>query len=120
MSEVWHGFDIGALKMKPIIWMALSLVLLSAGCNKSNTDSVNSTVETHSSVGVITGFGDNNKVITIKHKAFPDGFMQAMEMSFELQDSSLANGFKVGDKVEFTLQHIDDSYPLVRLKKVSN
>jgi Cu/Ag efflux protein CusF len=76
-----------------------------------------SKVETHSSVGIIRGFGPQNKTVVLEHQAFADGFMGAMTMTFELEDPSLAAGLKMGDSVDFTLRREDDAYPVIAMKK---
>jgi Cu(I)/Ag(I) efflux system protein CusF len=74
--------------------------------------------ETHTSVGVIRGIGPGGKTVVLEHQAFPDGFMGAMTMTFELEDPAMAAGLKAGDTVQFTLKHEDDAYPVVSLKKL--
>ena len=73
--------------------------------------------ETHSSVGVIRSFESNGKVLEIKHEAFPN-FMDAMTMKFELDKPGMADGLKVGDRVEFTIERRENGWPVTRIRKL--
>lgn len=73
--------------------------------------------EKHSAIGVIKKFGEGNKTVVLDHEAFADGFMEAMTMSFELESPKMAEGFKVGDKVEFTMEYKGNAFPIVVMKK---
>ncbi len=73
--------------------------------------------DSHSTTGVITGMEDNGKVLVISHQEFP-GFMGAMTMPFQLQDSALSAGLNVGDEIEFTIKKTETGYPIVELKKI--
>lgn len=66
--------------------------------------------------GVIKGFQDSGKLIVLKHQAIP-GLMEGMTMAFELKDPSLAQGFAVGDSVDFTLTVHGDDWVVTQLKR---
>jgi Cu/Ag efflux protein CusF len=67
-------------------------------------------------VGVIKGFQSDNKVVVLQHQDI-QGLMQGMTMGFELKDPALAQGFKVGDAVDFTLTVTGDDYIVTAMKK---
>ena len=94
-----------------LLALVFSLSLVS-GCRKP------AAAVLHSSKGVIIAFKAENKAVVIRHEAFPDGFMEAMIMPFEVADPKLLEGFKVGDTVEFSLQATDTGFPLVAIKKM--
>jgi Cu/Ag efflux protein CusF len=102
------------MKFSAALILALSLGLALASCQKPQPPA-----ETHGTTGVITALSADHKIVTIKHQAFPDGFMEAMEMSFELADPKLADGFKVGERVDFTLERRSDSFPIVSLTQAA-
>ena len=110
--------------MKHTLSLALGALLLfgAAACNKAPEPPKAAAYEpkpgeTHATRGVIKEFGEGNKVAVIAHEAFPDGFMEAMTMSFELADPAMAKGLKAGDKVEFTLKYTGKGFPITVLKK---
>ena len=67
-------------------------------------------------VGIIRGFQSDNKVVVIEHQDIP-GLMKGMTMGFELKDPALAQGFKAGDAVDFTLSVKDSDFLVTALKK---
>ena len=93
---------------------ALALLFPLLSCKKAEAP------EIHSAKGRIVEMGDGGKVLVIKHDAFSDGFMEAMTMSFELREVKLAEGLKAGDLVEFSLQRVENGYPIVSIKKLEN
>jgi Cu/Ag efflux protein CusF len=104
---------------KTLIQLSLIAVLgLTAlpACKKS--DSSSAAVTLHTSTGVIKSFDKGGKIVVIQHEAFPNNFMAAMTMPFEAADPKLLEGFKVGDKVEFSLQSTEMGFPLVAIKKL--
>jgi protein SCO1/2 len=66
--------------------------------------------------GVIRGFQSDGKVVVLEHQAIP-GLMEGMTMGFELKPVTLAQGFKVGDKVDFTLTVAGDDWAVTGLAK---
>jgi protein SCO1/2 len=66
--------------------------------------------------GVIRGFQSDNKVVVLEHQAIP-GLMEGMTMGFELKPTALGQGFKVGDKVDFTLSVAGDLWTVTALTK---
>ena len=56
--------------------------------------------------------------VTIAHKEIV-GFMAAMTMTFRVKDSKLLDGFKPGDRVEFTLEETPQSVSISSIKKKS-
>ena len=107
-----------------VVALVAGLGLAALGCKKEASAPAGSKAiepvkgERHSSVGFIRQFGDQHKTIVLEHQTFPDGFMMGMTMSFELKDPKLAEGFKIGDKVSFTLEGTGNSFPVVELTKV--
>jgi Cu/Ag efflux protein CusF len=89
-----------------------AVLLLGIFCNACSSGA------THSSVGVIKGFGEARKTVIIQHQAFPDGFMEAMTMTFELDDPGLSKDLKPGDTVAFTIQAKGDGFPIVAMSKL--
>jgi membrane fusion protein, copper/silver efflux system len=87
---------------------ALLLSLVLSGCQEKQ----------HSTVGVIKEIKHDEKIVVISHHAFPDGFMGAMTMSFEVTNSELFVGIKPGDQVRFTLTQQNNRYPLTAIEKV--
>lgn len=71
----------------------------------------------HHGRGVLRGFQDHGRVLVIEHQAIP-GFMGAMTMPFELAQPSLARGLRVGDRVDFTLSHRGDFWPITAIHRV--
>ena len=54
--------------------------------------------------------------VTIAHQEVI-GFMAAMIMTFRVKDSKLLDGFKPGDRVEFTLEETPQSVTISSIKK---
>ena len=53
-------------------------------------------------VGVVTAIDAKSGLITLNHENIP-GLMDAMEMEYQSKPPKLAEGLKVGDKVDFTV-----------------
>jgi protein SCO1/2 len=68
--------------------------------------------------GVIRGFQSDDKVVVIEHQAIP-GLMEGMTMGFELRPAALGQGFKVGDKVDFTLTVAGDDFAVTGLSRAA-
>lgn len=103
--------------MKKIFLLLSATVLLAAACSKAPQAGQPIKGERHSSVGVIKGFGEQGRTVVIEHQAFPDGFMGAMTMSFELQSPKMGVGLNAGDKVAFTLENTGNGFPVVAISK---
>lgn len=67
--------------------------------------------------GVVKEIDENGQVFLIKHDAIP-GLMGAMTMPFELTRTALAEGIRVGDRIEFTITQDGDYWPITALKKL--
>ena len=53
-------------------------------------------------VGVVTAIDAKSGLITLNHENIP-GLMDAMEMEYQSKTPKLAEGLKVGDKVDFAV-----------------
>ena len=53
-------------------------------------------------VGVVTAIDAKSGLITLNHENIP-GLMDAMEMEYQSKPPKLAEGLKVGDKIDFTV-----------------
>jgi hypothetical protein len=70
----------------------------------------------HVGTGTIVAFADGFRALTLDHRAFQDGFLQARRSTFTLKDPSLAAKFKPGDRVQFTLQASGGSPKIVAIQ----
>jgi Cu/Ag efflux protein CusF len=100
-------------KIRPILSLACLALVLGA-CGKSGPPP-----ESHSTTGVISAVGEGGKVLTIKHQAFP-GWMEGMEMPFELKDPALAKDLKAGDRVSFTVTAEANTWPITAISKLES
>ena len=66
--------------------------------------------------GEVRGVDAQSKLIRIKHEEIPN-YMAAMTMTFRVKDSKLLDGFKPGDRVEFTLEETPQSVTISSIKK---
>jgi Cu(I)/Ag(I) efflux system periplasmic protein CusF len=66
-------------------------------------------------LGVITAIDSASRNVTIDHEAIP-GFMDAMEMAYELKSPSTGAGLKKGDKVEFDIDGTTST--IITIKKI--
>jgi Cu/Ag efflux protein CusF len=104
--------------MKKILLLLAASAFFAAACSKAPQAAQPGKGERHSSVGVIKSFGEQGKTVVIEHQAFPDGFMEGMTMSFELQSPKMALGLAAGDKVAFTLENTGNGFPVVAISKL--
>ena len=68
-------------------------------------------------VGVITGIDSESGFVTIDHEAIP-GFMDAMEMAYQLKSPAIGAGLKKGDRVEFDVDGMTSTVVAIRKKRV--
>ena len=59
-------------------------------------------VKTYQAVGVLKAFLPDGEHIRVDHEAIP-GFMEAMTMSFAVEDTTLLQGILVEDSIRFML-----------------
>ena len=100
------------MKFRATVLLGLMAVLGGLACNRAV-----SSIETHTSTGVIRDIQEGGKVLVIEHQAFPN-WMEGMTMPFDLSDPKLGQGLKKGDKVEFTLSAMDGGFPITAIKKI--
>ena len=74
-------------------------------------------VETHEAVGVLKAFLPDGEHIRIDHEEIP-GFMEAMTMSFAVEDTTLLQGIQVEDSIRFTLSVTGDDISVSALARV--
>ena len=58
--------------------------------------------KTYSVRGQVARVADGGRSLVIDHEAVP-GFMEAMTMTFRVQDASQASGLQPGDRIRFEL-----------------
>jgi Cu/Ag efflux protein CusF len=68
-------------------------------------------------LGVVKEIDENGQVFLIQHEAI-SGLMGAMTMPFELTRTALADGIRVGDRIQFTITQDGDDWPITALKKL--
>ena len=103
--------------MKKIFMLLAAAALLATACSKAPQAAQPGKGERHSSVGVVKSFGEQGRTVVIEHQAFPDGFMGAMTMSFELQSPKMGVGLNAGDKVAFTPENTGNGFSVVAISK---
>jgi len=69
--------------------------------------------------GVVALINRNEGWIEINHEEIK-GLMPAMQMEFNVQDKTLLDRVKTGDRVEFTIVETEKGEYLTELKKVSS
>ena len=67
--------------------------------------------------GKITGLMLGNRKLIIQHGVIETLNWPEMEMNFKAKDNVFFNGLVVGDRVEFELEKMDDSYVISAIKK---
>jgi Cu/Ag efflux protein CusF len=60
------------------------------------------------------------KKITLKHGPIPNLDMPAMTMVFRVQDATLLDKVKAGDKVNFSAEKINEQITVTRLERAAN
>jgi len=77
----------------------------------------------HAAAGASLADGEVRRVdpaqgrLTLKHGPIASLDMPPMTMVFRVQDASLLEGLKPGDRVRFEAQRIDGAYVVTRLEK---
>ena len=82
----------------PLILMLL--LLFAAGCGDGEKDGP--VRETYAVRGRLLGATEDSRAVVIDHEAIP-GYMDAMTMTFPLEDERLLEGLARGDKIRFDL-----------------
>ena len=59
-----------------------------------------------------------NKKISLKHGEIKNLYMPSMSMVFQVQNASMLDGIKVGDKVLFTADKVNGAYTVLSIEKV--
>lgn len=59
-----------------------------------------------------------NKKISLKHGEIKNLDMPSMSMVFQVQNASMLDGIKVGDKVLFTADKVNGAYTVLSIEKV--
>jgi Cu/Ag efflux protein CusF len=106
-------------KTMQVFGMAFLGAALLMGCGAGDgkkAAEASKAAENHSSSGVIMEVKDQGKTLVIQHQDFP-GFMKGMTMPFEVETPAMAQGLKVGDKVDFTISKRENGFPITQIKK---
>jgi Cu/Ag efflux protein CusF len=84
-----------------------------------NSNTATNAVEkqTYKSTGVIKNIDAENGKITIDHEDIK-GYMPAMEMDFSVNEKSLIESAKVGDKIYFEIERTGEKLTITKLDKV--
>jgi protein SCO1/2 len=97
-----HGFAL----------LALSLTLALAGCGGGDANKG----KQYEVKGKVVAVDAEKKSITLDHEEIP-GLMKAMKMRFSLESPRVAEGLKVGDRVQGHLRVKGEDHILTDLKK---
>lgn len=103
--------------MKKILLSLAALAAFAACSGGSGTEAESADPTSYEAVGVIQGVKAEGRVLVIDHEAI-EGFMDAMEMPFALDDPKLAAGLKKGDKVRFTISEKAGDWPITKIEKL--
>ena len=82
----------------------------------ASTEETAAPVETHEATGVLKAFLADGEHIRVDHEAIP-GFMEAMTMSFAVEDTTLFQGIEVEDSIRFTLTVTGDDITVSSIQK---
>ncbi len=82
----------------------------------ASTEEIAALVETHEAVGVLKAFLPDGEHIRVDHEEIP-GFMEAMTMSFAVEDTTLLQGIQVEDSIRFTLSVTGDDIHVSSIQK---
>jgi Cu(I)/Ag(I) efflux system periplasmic protein CusF len=99
--------------MKFVHWFLLALALVAAPV------SVNATSHTSSASlidGEVRKVDKETRKITIKHGPIANLDMPAMTMVYRLEDASLLDQFKPGDRVHFAADKAGGQYRIIRIE----
>ena len=69
------------------------------------------------SEGEITRWDPRTLKLTLKHGEIKNLEMPPMTMVFRVQDASLLDGLKAGDKVRFRAERVNGTYQVTRIEK---
>ena len=70
----------------------------------------------HKGIGVVKDINAADGVVTLVHEPIKSLNWPAMTMGFKLEDKSLMDKIKPGDKVEFTLVQVGKEYVITMMK----
>ena len=71
------------------------------------------------SEGEITRWDPRTLRVTLRHGEIKNLEMPPMTMVFRVQDASLLDGLKAGDKVRFRAERVNGTYQVTRIEKAS-
>ena len=71
------------------------------------------------SEGEITRWDPRTRKVTLRHGELKNLDMPPMTMVFRVQDASLLDGLKAGDKVRFRAERVNGTYQVTRIEKAS-
>ena len=69
------------------------------------------------STGVVQEIDKTGKAITLKHGPIKNMNMPAMTMSFGVKNAAMLSKVKVGEKVNFTVENVDNAPTVTMIKK---
>jgi Cu/Ag efflux protein CusF len=95
----------------PALAAAAALALLACGGEPSGAPS-----RAH---GTVRGIGAATSEVTIEHGEIP-GLMDAMTMTFSVDDPTLLAGLAVGDEVDFFVKQDGDRYVVTEIRRGSD
>ena len=111
-------------RLLPLIAILAMLITVSACARQAeespedtaSTEETAAPVETHEAVGVLKAFLPDGEHIRVDHEEIP-GFMEAMTMSFAVEDTTLLQGIEVEDSIRFTLTVTGDDITVSSIQK---
>jgi len=100
-----------------MLMMVAALAAFAACTGGSGTGEEAGETTSYEAVGVIVGVKSDGRVLVVDHEKI-EGFMDAMQMPFELDDAKLGAGLKKGDTVRFTVSEKAGGWPITKIKKI--
>lgn len=97
----------GTIRLLTIL--LLTPFLLVSGCrNAKESEPIGpaAAVQTNTfqAVGTVKGIDPKEPIVEVDHENIP-GLMPAMQMQFHVKDRTVMEGLKVGDRINFTVEH---------------
>jgi Cu/Ag efflux protein CusF len=105
--------------MKLLVLIIALALFVGCQANQSSSTVATNTVEKqiYKAVGIIKKTDAETDKITIDHEDIK-GYMSAMEMDFSVNDKSLIQSSKIGDKVDFEIERTGEKLVITKLSKI--
>jgi Cu/Ag efflux protein CusF len=105
--------------MKLLVLIIALALFVGCQANQSSSTVATNTVEKqiYKAVGIIKKTDAETDKITIDHEDIK-GYMSAMEMDFSVNDKSLIESSKIGDKVDFEIERTGEKLVITKLSKI--